>query len=185
MIAEDVLLETLKYAVTCAVLAPPGPERTRLLATLYADERAAQLPNYQMLTKVFNDRFIRNVEVEKFKKLLAPHQNAITPGGGTVLGTAVMEHNVLAASRIYNNVSFSELGDILGISALKAEDLARKMIENGQVEGTIDQVEGLVIFANRAGALLGWDKQISSVCLEVNHVLDKINKAHPSPSYRV
>ena len=32
---------------------------------------------------------------------------------------AVMEHNMLSASRLYNNISFEELGRLLGIPPLK------------------------------------------------------------------
>jgi len=56
----DLLCQCLKSAITCAILAPAGPDRTRLLASLYADERAAQVSDTclgsMVLTDAFDDR---------------------------------------------------------------------------------------------------------------------------------
>lgn len=184
LVDEGALVEALKYAATCAILAPAGPERTRLLATLYADERAPQLPNYGMLRKMLHDRIIRSDEAQKFEKMLAPHQNAMLADGTYILERALREHNVRAASRIYTNVRFVELGGMLGISATKAEALVRKMIENDQLSGaTIDQVEGVVEFEQQQGALLSWDKQIHDTCRSVNDALESISKRYPQYEY--
>jgi COP9 signalosome complex subunit 4 len=173
------LVEFLKLAASCAIMAPAGPERTRLLATIYSDERAQSLPNYKMLEKMFTDRIVRRAEMEKFQGLLAPHQNAMTASGMTLLERAVIEHNMLAASRIYTNITFAELGGLLGIGARKAEELARKMIENKQLEGAIDQVDGVVEFEDRTSSLVSWDRQIYGACQAVNDVLESIGRQHP------
>jgi COP9 signalosome complex subunit 4 len=178
-IDEQDLVEFLKLAATCAIMAPAGPERTRLLATIYSDERAQSLPNYKMLEKMFTDRIVRRAEMEKFQGLLAPHQNAMTASGMTLLERAVIEHNMLAASRIYTNITFAELGGLLGIGARKAEELARKMIENKQLEGAIDQVDGVVEFEDRTSSLVSWDRQIYGACQAVNDVLESIGRQHP------
>ena len=39
--------------------------------------------------------------------------------GSTILDLAVVEHNMLSASKLYNNISFEELGRLLGIPPLK------------------------------------------------------------------
>lgn len=176
---EASLLESLKCAVTCAILAPAGPDRMRRLATLYADERVSQLPNYQMLEKMFKERIIRKPDVEKFEKLLAAHQNAMMAAGQTVLSKAIIGHNILAVSKIYNNITFVELASLLAISPAKAEELARKMIEGKQMEGTIDQVQGIIEFQNRTGSLSAWDVQVNNTCLVVNDVLERIHKVYP------
>ena len=38
------------------------------------------------------------------------HQKAITADGSTILEHAVIEHNLLAASKLYNNITFEGLG---------------------------------------------------------------------------
>jgi len=181
---EANLTEALKLAVTCAILAPAGPDRTRILASLYADVRSSQLANFGMLEKVFKERIIRPPEVQKFEALLQPHQNALVAGSQTVLTKAITEHNMLAASKLYLNITFEQLGGLLGISAAKAEDLARKMIERKQIEGTIDQVQGIIDFSSdRAGSLQAWDKQINNLCTTVNDVLESISRKHPLYKY--
>ena len=39
--------------MTCAVLAPAGPNRSRVLAALCRDERTAELPTFNILQKMF------------------------------------------------------------------------------------------------------------------------------------
>ncbi|KAH9999852.1 hypothetical protein BJV77DRAFT_975072 [Russula vinacea] len=160
----------LSAAVTCAVLAPAGPNRSRILSSLCRDERTAQLPTYSVLTKMFLDHILRPVEIKEFEKTLKPHQLAqialstndrlsstledgdlvegasTRTGPTTVLDRAVMEHNVLASSRIYNNISFGGLGALLDLTPGAAETMARKMIEQGRLKGHINQVDKLIWF---------------------------------------
>lgn len=44
-------------------------------------------------------------EVAAFASTLKPHQMALLPDGSTVLSKAVMQHNLLSASKLYNNIS--------------------------------------------------------------------------------
>ena len=39
--------------------------------------------------------------------------------GSSILDRAVIEHNILSASKLYNNISFEELGRLLAIPATK------------------------------------------------------------------
>jgi COP9 signalosome complex subunit 4 len=106
----------------CAVLAEAGPKRSRILATLYKDERSTKLPLFSMLEKSFLDRIIRKDEVSLFEKELKPHQKGRTLDGFySLLEWAVVQHNLLAASKLYNNIGFAALGGLLGITALEAE----------------------------------------------------------------
>jgi len=67
-------------------------------------------------------------------------------GPSTVLDRAVMEHNLLASSNIYNNITFRGLGALLDLTPGAAETMARKMIEQGRLKGHIDQVDKLIWF---------------------------------------
>lgn len=172
-IDEDERKYMLSAAVTCAVLAPAGPNRSRILSSLYRDERTAELPTYNILSKMFLDHILRPIEVKEFEKILKPHQLAkialsandrlsstledgdfvegasTRTGPTTVLDRAVMEHNVLASSRIYNNITFGGLGALLDLTPGAAETMARKMIEQGRLKGHIDQVNKLIWFEAR------------------------------------
>lgn len=45
-------LMALQAAVVCAVLTSAGPQRSRMLATLYKDERTSKIPIYPILEKM-------------------------------------------------------------------------------------------------------------------------------------
>ncbi len=66
-------------------------------------------------------------------------------GPSTVLDRAVLEHNLLASSKIYTNITFYGLGALLDLTPGAAETMARRMIEQQRL-GWIDQVERLIWF---------------------------------------
>ncbi|EJD53625.1 hypothetical protein AURDEDRAFT_133335 [Auricularia subglabra TFB-10046 SS5] len=220
-IDEDERTQALSAAVTCAVLAPAGPNRSRVLASLCRDERTAQLPSHTILTKMFLDRILRPAEIQGFEASLKPHQLAkiaqssndrlaaaaaaneeAEPGASkrtgpsTVLDRAVMEHNLLACSKIYNNITFSGLGSLLDLAPSAAETMARKMIEQGRLRGWIDQVDRLIWFEEeeheaqgKAGGLgdvdqhtedtgapltKQWDNQIRMTSASVESIVQQI-----------
>src|SRR5260370_17406824 len=100
---------------------------------------------------MFLDHILRPIEIKKFEKTLKPHQLAqialstndrlsstledgdlvegasTRTGPTTVLDRAVMEHNVLASSRIYNNISFSGLGALLDLTPTAPATMPRKL----------------------------------------------------------
>ncbi|KIK68131.1 hypothetical protein GYMLUDRAFT_36968 [Collybiopsis luxurians FD-317 M1] len=174
-IDEEERRHMLMAAVTAAVLAPAGPNRSRVLASLYRDERTAELPTYNILSKMFLDHILRPTEIKEFEGTLKPHQLAkiaissndrvatatndeeidshpsdypisTRTAPATVLDRAVMEHNLLASSKVYNNITFRGLGALLDLTPGAAENMARKMIEQGRLRGTIDQVDKLIWF---------------------------------------
>ncbi|KAF8427468.1 PCI domain-containing protein [Tirmania nivea] len=147
LIAETERMHCLSAAITCAVLAPAGPQRSRSLATLYKDDRSPQLPaDYSMLEKMYLDRLLSPQEVTDFSERLKPHQLAKLSDGSTVLAKAVIEHNLLATSKLYNNIGVEELGILLGLSGAKAEEYAARMIEQKRLAGRIDQIDKLIYF---------------------------------------
>lgn len=91
-------------------------------------------------------RIIRRSELQDFEALLQPHQKACTVDGSTILDRAVIEHNLLSASKLYNNITFEELGALLEIKPSKAEKIASQMITEGRMNGYIDQIDSIVHF---------------------------------------
>ncbi|KAF2984351.1 hypothetical protein EK904_000739 [Melospiza melodia maxima] len=156
IVHETERLEALKHALHCTILASAGQQRSRMLATLFKDERCQQLAAYGILEKMYLDRIIRS----------------------SILDRAVIEHNLLSASKLYNNITFEELGALLEIPAAKAEKIASQMITEGRMNGFIDQIDGIVHFETRE-ALPTWDKQIQSLCFQVNNLLEKISQTAP------
>ncbi|XP_055921923.1 COP9 signalosome complex subunit 4 isoform X2 [Eupeodes corollae] len=172
IVEEGERMTALKKALICTVLASAGQQRSRMLATLFKDERCQHLPAYSILEKMYLDRIIRRSELQEFEALLQLHQKAST------LDRAVFEHNLLSASKLYNNITFEELGALLEIPAAKAEGIASQMITEGRMNGHIDQIAGIVHFENREVLPL-WDRQIQSLCYQVNSIIEKIAAAEP------
>jgi COP9 signalosome complex subunit 4 len=113
---------------------------------------------------MYLDRIIKRSELDDFSALLQPHQKAQTSVGSTILDRAVIEHNLLSASKLYNNITFVELGALLEIESTKAEKIASQMITEGRMNGFIDQIAGIVHFET-------FDKQIESLCFQVNNIV--------------
>lgn len=178
-IAEEERLHTLGMAIKCAILAPAGPMRSRALGRLYKDERAASLDEFGILEKMFLDRLIDPSEVDKFAEGLQPHQLAKTADGSTVLARAMVEHNLLAASRLYVNIDFDALGLLLGLGGEKAEDTTAKMIEQGRLKGKIDQIDRCIWF-DEDGAIQQWDSHVLGVAEEVEKVVDLMQHEIPA-----
>mmetsp|Transcript_10613 Transcript_10613/g.11671 ORF Transcript_10613/g.11671 Transcript_10613/m.11671 type:complete len:396 (-) Transcript_10613:44-1231(-) len=176
--------EALESAVICAILAEAGPRRSRLLATLYKDERSEKLVIYGFLEKMFMDRILRETEVSEFEQMLKDHQKATLADGSTVLQKAVIEHNLLASSKVYNNIKFDELGRLLSISPKQAEKIASRMISEERLVGSIDQLSSLIHFeSSGSGPISRWDTHISNACGLVDDIVDGILKIDPKLVY--
>eukprot|EP00566_Odontella_aurita_P011855 CAMPEP_0113579290 /NCGR_PEP_ID=MMETSP0015_2-20120614/29990_1 /TAXON_ID=2838 /ORGANISM="Odontella" /LENGTH=389 /DNA_ID=CAMNT_0000483261 /DNA_START=182 /DNA_END=1348 /DNA_ORIENTATION=+ /assembly_acc=CAM_ASM_000160 len=182
MIDSDDLLNMLGRAATCAILAPSGPQRQRILGLVFKDERLSQLdslPEFEthsaVLTKMYMNQVLRKDELTKFENSLAPHQKAVMGDGLTIVERAVIEHNMVAVSKLYTSIYFKELGQLLGVEAARAEKVAAKMIMDGSLLGSIDQVDGLLLCTDSTdSALLSWDESITSFCVQLNRVTDSV-----------
>ncbi|WIA32078.1 hypothetical protein OEZ86_002929 [Tetradesmus obliquus] len=176
-VGEDDLIGALNNAITCTILAAAGPQRSRMLSQLYKDERSASLPVFPFLEKVYLERILRREEVEAFAATLKQHQMATLPDGSTVLSKAVMQHNLLSASKLYNNISVAELGTLLDVQPAKAEELAADMIGEGRLQGSIDQVDGLIHFEASLEQLVQWERQVTATCVKVDSILEQLAAA--------
>ncbi|KAK4991602.1 hypothetical protein LTR66_006503 [Elasticomyces elasticus] len=193
MIDEGERMQALSAAIVCAILAPAGPKRSRQLGRLYKDDRASQLEEYGILEKIFLDRLLRPEEVKAFAEKLQPHQLAKTADGSTVLDKAVLEHNLLGASRLYSNIRVPDLGTLLGVDSEKAEQYAAQMIEQGRLAGYIDQIDQLIFFEGEGSGekiaqgasggagkeLRKWDTNVQGLAEEVERITTMIQSAYP------
>lgn len=143
-----------------------GKQRSGILGTLFKDERCKRLEEFSILEKMFLDRIIRANDIARLDAMLAPHHKTITVDGKllamafynctinnilniiglTLLDQAMVQHNILAASKVYRNIQIVNLGDLLGIEPSKAEKITRQMMAEGHLEGSIDQIAGYVHF---------------------------------------
>ena len=187
---ESDRLQALAAAIRCAVLGPAGPQRSRILATLYKDDRATSVEEFGILEKMFLDRLLNPAEVAAFSERLAPHQLAQTADGTTVLDKAVVEHNLVAASKLYENITTDALGTILGLEGSgdltageKAEAYAARMVEQGRLKGSIDQIDGVIYFQSSTVAtgqhIRQWDAGVQGLAEDVERVATSITDAFP------
>lgn len=187
---ESDRLQALAAAIRCAVLAPAGPQRSRTLSTLYKDDRATSVEEFGILEKMFLDRLLNPEEVAAFSQRLAPHQLAQTADGTTVLDKAVVEHNLVAASKLYENIKTDALGAILGLQASgdltageKAEAYAARMVEQGRLSGSIDQIDGIIYFESSTTAtgrhIRQWDAGVQGLSEGVERVATNIAEGFP------
>lgn len=189
---ESDRLQALAAAVRCAVLAPAGPQRSRTLATLYKDDRIASVEEFGILEKMFLDRLLNPEEVAAFSERLAPHQLALMADGTTVLDKAVVEHNLVAASKLYENITTDALGAILGLTGSgdmtageKAEAYAARMVEQERLKGSIDQIAGVIFFNSTSGTaatgrhIQQWDAGVQGLAEDVERVAASIVDEFP------
>lgn len=193
----------LSKALICALLANAGPQRSRMLGQLYKDERTRDVNGgkfHLVLEKMYAERILRKSEVKPVEESLERHHRATLGDGSTILERAVIEHNVLAASRVYDNISFIGLGALLEIDPSSAERIASKMISEGRLQGSIDQIDGILTFSSESSLKKGqastashtesgkvftsttsedFDSQISQFCDSVNSLFDKIVSKYP------
>lgn len=99
--------------------------------------------------------------------------------GLTIVERGVLEHNMVAVSHLYTSIYFTQLAELLGVvDAAKAKKGAAKMIGDGSLSGSIDEVDGLLRFhpteAKEESTLLHWDKTITSFCAQLNKVTDAV-----------
>ena len=60
-----------------------------------------------------------------------PCAGCVLAAGSSILDRAVIEHNILSASKLYNNISFEELGRLLAIPPAKVSALVVTHTEHG------------------------------------------------------
>ncbi|GJD07627.1 COP9 signalosome complex subunit 4 [Galdieria sulphuraria] len=167
-------LDFLNHAVICAIVSPAGPQRSRILAALFRDDRTHSLISFEMLQAVYMDRLLRRPHRETFARLLNEYQfYPFQVDGKDIFEQSFMEHNLLAVSKIYSNIKLDQLGNLLQISSDEAESLAAKMIYEGRLMGTIDQVNRLVEFEHSV-EIVQWDARLESFCQEVDHCYGRI-----------
>lgn len=168
-VVEEDRLHALSAAVICAILAPAGPQRAQTLLRLYQDNRTACLDKcvVDTLEKMYLNKLLTTEDVRAFSAKLVPHQLAITSDGNTVLDRAVIDHNLMATSRLYADIHFDSLAQILGLrddgmnvpaeerltAGEKAEDYAARMSEQGRLIAQIDQVSGIIRFDSPSAAV--------------------------------
>lgn len=64
----------------------------------------------------------------------------------SILIEAMIDHNILSISKLYSTIKIESLGSMLNIEPRKAESKTGKMISEGLIEGSINQITGFIYF---------------------------------------
>lgn len=171
-------LTALNKAVICTILSSSGRQRSRMLASLFKDERCQYLPAHAILEKMYLGRIIGRSELSQLDTLLHPHQRGVTADGCSLLERAVVEHNIVSASRVYSSIAVSSLAALLGVSPERAEAVVGQMVCEERLQGSLDQISGVLQFG-REPPLEEWHHQLAQLCGQVNSLVDKIAAESP------
>ena len=114
----------------------------RLLATLHHDARVT-LRTRRTAPKIYRTT-LAGVGCGRVESTLEEHQRATDADG--IGAPRVIEHNVVAASKIFKNIKLDALGALLEVEPQHAEKLAANMIASSRLSGTIDPIDGILEF---------------------------------------
>lgn len=122
---------------------------------------------------------VKREHVADFQQSLQTHQNIKYTDGYSVLDKALIEHNIGVLSKIYMNITFTELGNFLGIKKDQAETFVAKMIAEQRITAVLDQANELVEFEEEGRQLQTFNAQIQTACDKVDSLMQDILKTYP------
>jgi len=88
-------------------------------------------------------------------------------------------------SKIYQNISFEELGRFLEIPAAQAELIIASMVSENRIKAILDQKARIVEFLSSTGNdskslnMHTYNSQIHNVCTNLNQLLQEVLKKYP------
>ena len=137
----------------CAILSPAGDNKYKLMSAIHKDERSKLIdPHYEILHRLFMGNVVRMHEVASFQEQLKEHQKVRGSDGYSVLQRALLEHNIVVLSKIYLNISFTQMGAFLDISAEDAESIIGDMISQNRILAQLDQRTNSIDFHVEIGS---------------------------------
>ena len=168
-------LDMLEKAVACITLAYLDPKvsdarmenaRVRLLSRLASDDRVLRSALGHVMRLLAGERLLR-AEREALLPFVAPQH--LQPqdeedGGLSVFDAAIVEHNIFALSGLFRNISLDELGSLLGVTAARVEGVAMRMIVDGRLSGSLDQLQERLFFISADSVIQERDSKIAASC---------------------
>lgn len=159
-------LNCLFISINLIILTNPSKQKSKLLYNLFRDERSSNLSNFSILKSILFEEIVSINELDEFKSHLDDHHLSSIPlinnnlplldsndpnnigkqGPSNILENSLIEHNLLAISKIYINISFKSLGHLLDLSPNAAQSIARRLIVQDKLSATIDQFKQIIYF---------------------------------------
>lgn len=167
---QNNIIHMYSSAVKCAILAPAGPKRNNILKIFYNNKFIQDLGGqiYNMLEKMYLKRIITEVEKAEFAKLLKSHQKAYLREGLTVYEDAIIQHNIEAASQIYDTISIQSLANILQLDITNTESIIQNMILEKRLQSQIDQNTNFITFLQQNQIIVDFNQRVGDFCNQIN-----------------
>jgi PCI domain len=146
---DNELATFTEKAAICAILSPAGPQRQRIMTSILRLDSLSIVKTIvrDMLQRMNSGQFITIQDVNSFELCLTTHQKATDREGMTIMQKVMLEHNMLATSKVYKSISLDSLAKRLGVDTKKAELVAATMIKERRLAASIDQVDTILDFA--------------------------------------
>lgn len=165
--------KSLGKAIKCAIFAKASRQRDQMIERLILDTRTENFLSFKLLKYMHQHRIISKEDQEEFKW-------TVSRGDWPFLQHAVCEHNLRSMARIYKNIRIKDAAMMLGISMEMTEDLARTMMIENRLKGTIDQIDCEITFYDDDDNLRSFDCEIKQTLLELNSVVEMIKERNRS-----
>jgi len=131
-------------------------------------------PHYELLNKMFLDKIVYKKDTAELEKTLKAHQQVIVWEKLNVLQKAVIEHNIIAVSKLYENISVTSLAKVLELSDYQCEKLLQAMVGEKRLTAILDQVSGFIDFTADFTAYTNWTNGINNFCTKLDKLVSKI-----------
>lgn len=188
--AEDIV-ETLRLASVCAVLATPSPQRDRALSSLHSEDRCRVLSTWPIIDKVHQHLLLRGKlqttpchmlmllcaddDVKLMETQLQPHHRVTradqTGTQRSLLAQSVLVHNMICLSELYQNLSLRQVAKWLQLPDTRAvEQLCISLVNSGVITAQLDQLTESVHFMSTTKVT-----SIGDVCNEINSIVETLS----------
>lgn len=149
-----------------------GNNRSELLKLLLNDKRCRLLIRLSIIEKLYLVRIIKPHEIDEIETMLMPHQKVKTNYGNffqcytlnalciniifkrfvgtTLLTETIAEHNIKSIRILYKTIKIESFGRLMGFEPHEAKLIAERMISEGRIEGSIDQIDGIIKFNRKS-----------------------------------
>lgn len=176
--------EFLEHALISTILGGASQQRARLLTFLYRDDRCRALKAYPVLEKMYNQRLISRECVRSLRPLIIQYYSDLFGGENNqkldaVLERVVVEHNMIAASKVYSSITLKNLAELLEIETEQAESTAAQMVEEERLDAFIDQIDGLIFFERDNVNSVSSGIRTQNLWTSLNQILENIEADHP------
>jgi len=179
---EDFDTQTVKYTI----LAQHDPLKTRLLKNIMESphilHNIMDTPLFAIFQKIYEQKIIY---YDDYTQILSyyldsdPYQLSseyIT----TALSKAILENNLISASKVYANSTIKNFSEILQLDESFVIEIAAHMIRDGRLDALVDDISKVIEFNSlKKNPLKEWHNHMTDSCTILRNIVDQISYKEP------